>query len=75
MKTFWSVAVLAIHVFALARPAAAAEKPWSMAQEHYSCFTSGMTLQELASGGVTVLSHTPPTKQYCEEAQRWGLKV
>ena len=46
-----------------------------MAQERYSCTTSGMTLQELASGGVTVLSHTPATKQYCDEARKWGIKV
>ncbi|HIE51377.1 MAG TPA: hypothetical protein EYP85_06425 [Armatimonadetes bacterium] len=48
---------------------------WSMEQETYSCYTSGMTLQELASGGVTVISHTPATREYCTEAHRWGLKV
>ena len=24
---------------------------------------------------MTVLSKTPPTKPYCEEAHRWGIKV
>lgn len=51
------------------------DKKWSMSDETYSCTTSGMTLQELASGGVTVVSHTPATKEYCEEAHKWGLKV
>ena len=48
---------------------------WDMSQETYSCTTSGMTLQELAQGGVTVISHTPPNPEYCAEAHRWGLKV
>jgi hypothetical protein len=69
------VGLLATSWFALIGPAAAADKPWSMAQERYSCFTSGMTLQELASGGVTVLSHTPATSEYCEEARKWGIKA
>lgn len=75
MKTSWRLALLGTCLLALARSASAAEKPWSMAQERYSCYTSGMTLQELASGGVTVLSHTPPTRQYCAEANRWGIKA
>lgn len=41
---------------------------WEMADETYSCGVSGMTLQELAYGGVTVISHTPATEEYCAEA-------
>lgn len=52
-----------------------ADKPWSMGGERYCCFMSGMTLQELASGGVTVLSHVPATRQFCKEARRWGIKA
>lgn len=69
------VVLLGTCSLALISPAVAADEPWSMAQERYACYTSGMTLQELASGGVTVLSHTPATKQYCEEARKWGIKA
>jgi hypothetical protein len=62
-------------MLALLAAAIASAAEWRMADEQYSCYTSGMTLQELASGGVTVLSHTPPTAEYCAEAHRWGLKV
>ena len=54
---------------------AAGAADWRMSDEQYSCYTSGMTLQELASGGVTVVSHTPATREYCGEAHQWGLKV
>lgn len=69
------IAILEVILLAMVGSAVAADKRWSMTQERYSCFTSGMTLQELASGGVTVLSHTPATKEYCEEARRWGIKA
>jgi hypothetical protein len=62
-------------LLAIVRSAGAADDAWSMARERYACYTSGMTLQELGSGGVTVLSHTPPTKQYCDEARKWGIKT
>jgi hypothetical protein len=75
MRISQIIVLLGTGSLAIVCPVVAAEKPWSMAQERYSCFTSGMTLQELASGGVTVISHTPPTKKYCDEAHRWGVKV
>lgn len=71
----WRIVVIASCSLGIAHSASAADAPWSMAQERYSCYTSGMTLQELASGGVTVLSHTPPTKEYCDEARKWGIKA
>ncbi|MFC1451713.1 sugar-binding protein [Verrucomicrobiota bacterium] len=64
--------ILILSVVASAVSSAAG---WRMSDERYNCFTSGMTLQELASAGVTVTSHTPATREYCEEAHRWGLKV
>lgn len=75
MKLLLFIATLGICCLTPVFSSLAAEKSWHMSQERYACYTSGMTLQELASGGVTVLSHTPPTKQYCDDAHRWGLKV
>ena len=68
-------AVLVLLTIAMSSSACAEDKRWNMADERYSCYTSDMTLQELASGGVTVVSHTPATKEYCDEAHKWGLKV
>jgi hypothetical protein len=75
MNMSWRIVIFGSCLLALARSAGAADAPWNMTQERYSCYTSGMTLQELASGGVTVLSHTPHTRQYCEEARKWGIKA
>jgi hypothetical protein len=75
MRLSSRIAAFAVCLFVFSRLAGAAGDTWSMDREQYSCYTSGMTLQELASGGVTVLSHTPTTKEYCDEARRWGIKV
>ena len=71
----WKNLVFVPVAIAMASIVRADDKKWSMSDETYSCYTSDMTLQELASGGVTVVSHTPATKEYCEEAHTWGLKV
>lgn len=75
MSHFCRHIVLALCFALGVRSAVAGENGWSMHDERYCCFASGMTLQELASGGVTVLSHTPASKEYCEEARRWGIKA
>jgi hypothetical protein len=62
----------------------AAEGKWSLKDEVYACGTSGMTLEELASAGVTLLSHGPwggegkspeQAKAFLEEAHRYGIRV
>lgn len=61
--------------------AAGDESSWNISQERYvitNNFHTGsgvMTFQELVSGGVTVVSHVPGTKQWYEEAAKWGIKV
>ena len=50
-----------------------AELPFS--RQVYSCYTSGMTFQELANGGVTYVSHVPATRETAREAHRWGIRT
>jgi len=47
----------------------------SFTRQVYSCYTSGMTFQELADAGVTYISHVPATPETAEEAHRWGLRI
>jgi hypothetical protein len=75
MKARWHLAILGTIGCALPHAASAAENSWSMARERYVCYASGMTLQELGSAGVTVISHAPANRQYFQEAQQWGIKV
>jgi len=57
---------------------------WSLSDEVYACGTSGMSLEELASAGVTLLSHAPwgwegktakQVEAFLDEAHRYGIKV
>ena len=41
----------------------------------YSCYTSGMTFQELASAGVTYASHVPATRETAKEVHRRGIRI
>ncbi len=59
-------------------------KEWSLNDEVYACGTSGMTMEELASAGVTLLSHAPwgwegktpeQVKAFLNEAHQYGIKV
>jgi hypothetical protein len=75
MKSLSSVVLFAICSLAVMRPGIAAAQTWSMSQERFVVNESGMTLQELASGGVTMIVPTPTTQQYFDEAHRWGVKV
>ena len=34
-----------------------------------------MTFQEMASAGVTYVSHVPATRETAEEAHRWGVRI
>ncbi len=65
--------VLLALVLAMACSAAWGE--WSFTREVYSCYTSGMTFQELADAGVTYVSHVPATAETAAEAHRWGLRI
>lgn len=53
-----------------------------MSQERYCLYDAdtynsptGMTLQELASAGVTVVTHIPATQAWINEAHQWGIKA
>ena len=61
-----------------------AAKKWSLNDEVYACGTSGMTMEELAGAGVTLLSHAPwgwegktteEVQTFLNEAHRYGIKV
>ena len=65
-------------------PAYCEAKEWSLNDEVYACGMSGMTLEELASAGVTLLSHAPwggqgksieQVKAFLQESHRYGIKV
>lgn len=62
-----------VIVWLLAPALACAE--WSFTDQAYSCKTSGMTFQELASAGVTYVSHVPATEETAREAHRWGVRI
>ncbi len=65
----------ALLACALAAVCSAAWAEWSFTREVYSCYTSGMTFQELADAGVTYISHVPATAETAAEAHRWGLRI
>ncbi len=52
-----------------------ASAEWSFTRQVYSCTTSGMTFQELASAGVTYVSHVPARAETAQEAHRWGVRI
>lgn len=43
------------------------EERRTMSRERYASYASGMTSQELASGGLTMLNHAPAAEDYCSE--------
>jgi hypothetical protein len=49
----------------------------NMSQERYCPYwgDTPMTFQEMASAGVTLVSHIRPIQQDIDEAHRWGIKV
>ena len=47
---------------------------WDFRDEVYACTTQGMTLAELHSAGVTLVSHVPYTTEWMDEAARYGIR-
>lgn len=47
---------------------------WDFRDEVYTCGTQGMTLAELQSAGVTLISHVPYTREWMDEAARYGIR-
>jgi len=48
---------------------------WSIRDEGYSCGTVGMTLAQLQSAGITLVSHVPCTKEWFDEAAKYGIRA
>ncbi len=69
MRAFRSALVV------LAAVGLASADDWSFTRQVYSFETQGMTYQELASAGVTYVTHVAPTPQVAAEAHRWGIKT
>jgi len=47
---------------------------WDIRDEGYTCTTAGMTLAELQSAGITLVSHVPCTKGWMDEAAKYGIR-
>ncbi|GEM_PF-5136024 len=47
---------------------------WDFRDEVYACGQQGMTLAELQSAGVTLISHVPYTHEWMNEAARYGIR-
>ncbi|MGD9495910.1 MAG: sugar-binding protein [Armatimonadota bacterium] len=47
---------------------------WDFRDEVYTCGTQGMTLAELQSAGVTLVSHCPHSREWMKEAARYGIR-
>ena len=47
---------------------------WDIRDEGYTCGTGGMTLAELQSAGITLVSHVPCTPEWMAEAARYGIR-
>lgn len=47
---------------------------WDFRDEVYTCGTQGMTLAELQSAGVTLVSHCSWQRAWLEEAARYGIR-
>jgi len=47
---------------------------WDIRDEGYTCGTVGMTLAELQSAGITLVSHIPCKKEWMEEAAKYGIR-
>ena len=61
---FFLACVLAAHM----------ASAWSIRDEGYSCTTAGMTLAELQSAGITLVSHVPCTREWMDEAAKYGIR-
>ena len=53
---------------------ASTTRAWDFRDEVYACTTQKMTLAELSSAGVTLVSHCPYTREWVEEAARYGIR-
>ncbi|HUS81443.1 MAG TPA: hypothetical protein VM283_09270, partial [Armatimonadota bacterium] len=47
---------------------------WDFRDEVYVCTTQGMTLAELQSAGVTLVSHCPWEREWMEQAAQYGIR-
>jgi len=47
---------------------------WDFRDEVYTCGQQGMSLAELQSAGVTLVSHCPYTREWMAEAARYGIR-
>ena len=47
---------------------------WDFRDEVYTCTTGGMSLAEWQSAGVTLISHVPCTKEWMDEAAKYGIR-
>ena len=49
-------------------------RAWDFRDEVYACTTQKMTLAELGSAGITLVSHCPYNREWMEEASRYGIR-